>query len=65
MTIQKLTHLEIHPINNHHNQTLLWMPTRACGKEPDILSPEGFCQCLANTEVDGHSHPLDGAQGPQ
>jgi hypothetical protein len=20
----------IHPINNHQNQTLLWMPTRAC-----------------------------------
>jgi hypothetical protein len=30
MTIQKLGHLEIHPINNHKNQTLLWIPTRAC-----------------------------------
>ena len=29
------------------------------------LSPEELCQCLANTEVDAHSHPLDGAQGPQ
>jgi hypothetical protein len=30
MTIQKLTHLGIHPINNHQTQTLLQMPTRAC-----------------------------------
>jgi hypothetical protein len=25
---------------------------------------ERFCHCLANTEVDAHSHPLDGAQVP-
>jgi hypothetical protein len=30
MTIQRLPHLGIHPINNHKNQTLLWMSTRAC-----------------------------------
>jgi hypothetical protein len=30
MTIQRLPHLGIHPINNHQTQTLLWMPTRAC-----------------------------------
>jgi hypothetical protein len=30
MTIQRLTHLGIHPINNHQMQALLWMPTRAC-----------------------------------
>jgi hypothetical protein len=30
MTIQRLPHLGIHLINNHSNQTLLWMPTRAC-----------------------------------
>jgi hypothetical protein len=30
MTIQRLPHLGIHPIINHQNQTLLWMPTRAC-----------------------------------
>jgi hypothetical protein len=30
MTIQKLPHLGIHPINKHPNQILLWMPTRAC-----------------------------------
>jgi hypothetical protein len=29
MTIQKLPHLGIHPINNHQTQTLLQMPTRA------------------------------------
>jgi hypothetical protein len=28
--IQRLPHLRIHPINNHQNQTLLQMPTRAC-----------------------------------
>jgi hypothetical protein len=30
MTIQRLPHLEIHPINNHQTQTLLQMPARAC-----------------------------------
>ena len=30
MTIQKLPHLGIHPVNNHETQTLLQMPTRAC-----------------------------------
>jgi hypothetical protein len=30
MTVQKLPHLGIHPINNHQTQTLLQMPTRAC-----------------------------------
>jgi hypothetical protein len=29
MTIQRLPHLEIHPIYNHQTQTLLWMPTTA------------------------------------
>jgi hypothetical protein len=29
MTIQRLPHLGMHPINNHQTQTLLWMP-RAC-----------------------------------
>jgi hypothetical protein len=27
MTIQRLTHLGIHPICNHQTQTLLWLPT--------------------------------------
>jgi hypothetical protein len=30
MTIQRLPHLGIHPINNHQTQTLLGMPTKAC-----------------------------------
>jgi hypothetical protein len=34
MTMQRLPHLGIHPINNYH-QTLLWMPTRVCLQEPD------------------------------
>jgi hypothetical protein len=29
-TIHRLSHLGIHPINNHQTQTLLQMPTRAC-----------------------------------
>jgi hypothetical protein len=29
MTIQRLPHLGIYPINNHQTQTLLRMPTRA------------------------------------
>jgi hypothetical protein len=29
MTIQRLLHLETHPINNHHTPTLLQMLTRA------------------------------------
>ena len=36
MTIQWLSHLGIHPINNHQNHLLLWIPTRACWQEPDI-----------------------------
>jgi hypothetical protein len=27
--IQRLPHLGIHPIYNHHRQSLLWMPTSA------------------------------------
>jgi hypothetical protein len=36
VTIQRLPHLRIHPIENHQTQTLLWMPTRACWQEPGI-----------------------------
>jgi hypothetical protein len=36
MTIQKLPHLAIHPINNHQTHTLLQMQTKACWEEPDI-----------------------------
>jgi hypothetical protein len=28
MITQRLPHLRIHPINNHQNQILLWMPTK-------------------------------------
>jgi hypothetical protein len=30
MTIQRLPHLGIYPINKHQTQTLCQMPTRAC-----------------------------------
>ena len=36
VSIQRLPHLGIHPINNHQTQTLWLMPTRACWQEPDI-----------------------------
>jgi hypothetical protein len=65
MTIQKLPHLGIHPINNHQTQILLQMPTRAADRRLIQLSHVRLCQCLTNREVDAHSHPLDGAQGPQ
>jgi hypothetical protein len=67
MTIQRLPHLGIHPINNYQTQTLLWVPTRVCFIRLLLikLSPERLCQCLTNTEVDVHSHPLGRAQGPQ
>jgi hypothetical protein len=35
-TIQRLPHPGVHPINNHQNQILLWMLTKACWQEPDI-----------------------------
>jgi hypothetical protein len=35
-TIQRLPHLGIHPQNNQHTQTYLWMPTSTCWQEPDI-----------------------------
>ena len=65
MTIQRLPHLGINPINNYRTQTLFQMPRRACLQEPHIAVSERLCQCLANTEVDAHSYPLDEAQGPQ
>jgi hypothetical protein len=36
MTIQRLPHVGIHPIDTYQNQTLLSMPTRTCQQEPDI-----------------------------
>jgi hypothetical protein len=36
LTIQRLPLLGIHPIISHQMQTLLHMPARFCGKNPDI-----------------------------
>jgi hypothetical protein len=65
MTIQRLPHLGIHPINNHQNQSLSWMPTRTCWEEPDIAVsweavpvPDKYRSKCSQT-------PLDWAQGPQ
>jgi hypothetical protein len=35
-TIQRMSHLGIHSINNHQTQTLLHMPARFCCLDPDI-----------------------------
>ena len=56
-TIQRLPHLGIHPIIRHQAQTLLHMPARFCQQDLDIVLVR-LCQCLANTEVDVHSHLL-------
>ena len=64
-TIQGLPHLGFHPIISHQTQTLMHMPASFSGKDPDIAIIVRLCQCLANTEVDAHSHLLDGTQGPQ
>ena len=36
MTVKRLPHLGIHPINSHQTQTLLHMPAKFCWQEPDI-----------------------------
>jgi hypothetical protein len=36
MTIQRLTHMGIHPIHIYQTKTLLWIPTNACCQKPDI-----------------------------
>jgi hypothetical protein len=63
-TIQRLPHPGIHHIYNHQTQTLLHMPEDFAERTLIWLSLVRLCQCLANTEVDAHSHLLDGTQGP-
>ena len=62
MTIQRLPHMGIHPINKHQTQTLLWIPKELSDRSLIQLSSERLYQCLTNKEVDAHSHPLDAAQ---
>jgi hypothetical protein len=64
MTIQRLPHLGIYHINNHQTQTLGRYQQEPTDRSLIQLSPVRLCQYLANTEVDAHSHPLDGAQVP-
>jgi hypothetical protein len=35
ITIQRLPHMGIHPINNHQTRTLSQKPIRVCWQEPD------------------------------
>jgi hypothetical protein len=65
MTIQRMPHLGIHPINNHQTQSLDRCQQELADRRLIQQSPWRLCQCLANTEVDAHCHPLDGAQGSQ
>jgi hypothetical protein len=65
MTIQRLPHLGIHPIYTQQIQTLFGCQHVLADKSLIQLSPEGFYQCLTNTEVDALSQPLDWAQRPQ
>jgi hypothetical protein len=62
--MQRLPHLGIHPINNHQKHTLLWRPTGDCWQEPDIAVTWEDLPVPDKYRVDVHSHPLDGAQGP-
>jgi hypothetical protein len=57
-TIQRLPHPGIHPIYKHRTQALLYIQQDFADRTLVRL-----CQCLANTEVDAHSHLLDGTQG--
>jgi hypothetical protein len=64
-TIQRLPYLEIHPINNHKTRHYYECQQELDDRSLIQLCPERLCQCLTNTEVDTHSHPLDQVQGPQ
>ena len=63
MTIQRLPHLGIHPINNHQTQSLGRCQQEPADRSLIQLSPAKLCQCMANTDVDDHK--LNKAQGPQ
>ena len=65
MSIQRLPLLEIHPINNHQTRHYCGCQQELAVRSLIKLSPVRLCQCLTNTEVDTHSHPLDKAKGPQ
>jgi hypothetical protein len=64
MIIQRLSHLGIHPIYRKPRHYCVCHQVLA-DKNLIKLSPKRLCQCLTNTEVDVHSHPLDRAQSPQ
>jgi hypothetical protein len=63
--IQRLPHPGIHPINNQQTQNYCICQQGFAYRALILLSLVRLCQCLANIEVDAHSHLLDGTQGPQ
>jgi hypothetical protein len=68
MTIQRLLHLEIPPINNHQKPDTILIPPWACQKEPDIavswetlpVSDKYVFPAIHWTE---HRVPNEGARG--
>ena len=53
--VERLLQLWIHPIYSCHCECQQVLSDRSL----ILLSPERLCQCLTDTEVDAHSHPLD------
>jgi hypothetical protein len=64
-TIQRLPHPGIHPIFNHKPRHYYICQEDFADMSLTQLFLVRLCQCLTNTEVDAHSHVLDGTQGPQ
>jgi hypothetical protein len=62
--IQRLPHLEIHPIYCHQTQTLFWMPRNTWQQESDLDDSWKALPGLTNTGVGAHSQPENWAQGP-
>jgi hypothetical protein len=48
----------------HWNRTKRKTTTTTTKRTQEKAQEIVTCQCLANTEVDDHSHLLDGKQGP-
>jgi hypothetical protein len=65
MTIQKLPHCGSIPYTTTKPRNCCRCQQELADRSLKQLSPARLCQCLTNTEVDAHSHPLEGAQGPQ
>jgi hypothetical protein len=63
-TIQRLPHPGIHPILDHQPRHYCICQKDFVDRTLTYLSLVSLCQFLANTEVDAHSHLMNGTQGP-